>query len=49
MERSVDGEVIASTFDESAACHTRQVADMFLEKRSGWSKGAPTSSCCSTR
>jgi transcription termination factor Rho len=31
MERSVDGEVIASTFDECAARHV-QVADMFLEK-----------------
>ena len=31
MERSIDGEVIASTFDECAARHV-QVADMFLEK-----------------
>ena len=35
MERSVDAEVISSTFDEPASRHV-QVAEMVIEKAKGW-------------
>ena len=35
MQRSVQGEVVSSTFDEPAARHV-QVAEMVIEKPSGW-------------
>ena len=35
MQRSVNGEVISSTFDEPATRHV-QVAEMVIEKASGW-------------
>ena len=37
MERSVKGEVIASTFDEPATRHV-QVAEMVIEKANAWLK-----------
>ena len=47
MERSVQGEVISSTFDQTPENHVR-VADMVLEARNASSSTAPTSSFCST-
>ena len=35
MQRSVDGEVVSSTFDEPATRHV-QVAEMVIEKAKGW-------------
>jgi len=36
MQRSVNGEVVSSTFDEPAVRHV-QVAEMVIEKANGWS------------
>lgn len=47
MERSVKGEVIASTFDEPATRHV-QVAEMVIEKPSAWLKARKTSLFCLT-
>jgi transcription termination factor Rho len=48
MQRSVKGEVISSTFDEPAARHV-QVAEMVIERPSGWLSISAMSSFCSTR
>ena len=37
MQRTVRGEVVASTFDEPATRHV-QVAEMVIERPSAWSK-----------
>jgi transcription termination factor Rho len=48
MQRSVKGEVIASTFDRPPRT-TRSSPSSPSSGRSGWSSWATTSSCCSTR
>lgn len=48
MVRSVKGEVISSTFDESAARHV-QVADMVIEKAKRLVEHKKMSSFCSIR
>ena len=49
MLRSVQGEVVSSTFDEPATRHV-QVAEMVIEKaQAAWSSTAATWSSCSTR
>jgi len=48
MQRSVDGEVISSTFDEPATRHV-QVAEMVIEKPSAWSSTSAMWSFSSTQ
>ncbi len=48
MQRSVNGEVIASTFDRPPADHT-SVAELAIERAKRLVEAAATSWCCSTR
>jgi transcription termination factor Rho len=48
MERSIEGEVVSSTFDEPVRQHCR-VAEMALERAKRLVEGGRTWLCCWTR